>query len=586
MPRPKEAPFIVRVSKALGSLTFAVALISGLAVILIVSTTLESLRGTTAAQRVFYQAPWFDVFLGFLGLNILCSMLNRWPYKKKHTGFVTTHIGILILLAGSLITRFLGAEGQVLLYEGDKSDRMFLNTYEITVHADKGAVSASPLPFRLRPGRTVSDLPGGFRITAERLMDHAVEKEEVNEGAAGAPANPAVRLTITSGLAGAAETFWLVKDHPFDPDAADAILGPARIELLDAAPPTPEAAPAAGRGPKLVFRKEGAALGEIDLSRDAPQEIALGDGSFKVRNLVYYPHARVNAENRLENVSQSPVNPAVEFDLVTPDGGSVHLVQFALFPEFESMHGKKDTKGVEVVFTSPEATSRSVSPRLVFYPGEPWSYQFISAKGLPPEAPKAIREGETYPAGWMDFRVKVERLLARAKVTRRFEEGPEKKGRTAVLLALRDAGGNTLDEQWTFGETATALKAAGREVTVGLRQATAPLPFMISLEDFRKVNYPGTSRAASFESDVTLHDKAEHFEIRKTIKMNEPLDHRGWRVFQSSFIQDSGQGEASVFTAAKNPGIPLIYGGSIVIFIGIFLVFFIQPLSSLHTREK
>jgi hypothetical protein len=36
-----------------------------------------------------------------------------------------------------------------------------------------------------------------------------------------------------------------------------------------------------------------------------------------------------------------------------------------------------------------------------------------------------------------------------------------------------------------------------------------------------------------------------------------------------------------VFTVAKNPGIPYIYGGSIVLFLGVFVTFFVPSFSSL-----
>jgi len=116
---------------------------------------------------------------------------------------------------------------------------------------------------------------------------------------------------------------------------------------------------------------------------------------------------------------------------------------------------------------------------------------------------------------------------------------------------------------------------------VSLRQKSMPLSFDLTLKDFRKTDYPGTGRAASFESDVALADKHEKTEIHKTIRMNQPLDYANYRIFQSSYVQNESV-EGSVFTVAKNPGIPLIYGGSIILFIGIFLTFFVPPISSFH----
>ena len=76
-----------------------------------------------------------------------------------------------------------------------------------------------------------------------------------------------------------------------------------------------------------------------------------------------------------------------------------------------------------------------------------------------------------------------------------------------------------------------------------------------------------------------LNDPLNGTTIERTIKMNQPLDYGGFRIFQSSYIQDPSLGEASVFTVAKNPGITLIYMGSVILFIGVALLFYIKPFS-------
>src|SRR3989338_8147938 len=109
-------PLLRKLIKTLGSLWFAVTLIASLAVILIASTTLESAHGTPFVQRFFYGAGWFDAFLALLAVNIFCSAASRFPYERRHTGFVVTHTGILMLLLGSLLARLAGVDGQMMLY--------------------------------------------------------------------------------------------------------------------------------------------------------------------------------------------------------------------------------------------------------------------------------------------------------------------------------------------------------------------------------------------------------------------------------------------------------------------------------------
>ena len=59
------------------------------------------------------------ILLAFLGMNILCAALIRYPWKKRQTGFVVTHVGLLTLLAGSFYSVRTADEGQVGMIEGD-----------------------------------------------------------------------------------------------------------------------------------------------------------------------------------------------------------------------------------------------------------------------------------------------------------------------------------------------------------------------------------------------------------------------------------------------------------------------------------
>ena len=141
-----------------------------------------------------------------------------------------------------------------------------------------------------------------------------------------------------------------------------------------------------------------------------------------------------------------------------------------------------------------------------------------------------------------------------------------------------------LSAGWVLADKPQILSTPSGKVIVALREKTASVPFTLSLKDFRKVDYPGTRNPVSYESDVVLHDPKENVTIEKTIRMNKPLDYKGYRIFQSSFVQDPSAGEASIFTVAKNPGTPFIYSGACVLFAGVFMVFFVPPLSSIRAE--
>src|SRR5271154_6630262 len=98
----------------------ALPMILILAVLLASGTIVESRYSTVVAKRFVYGTWWFAGFMVLLAVNLFCSALSRFPWKKYQTGFVVTHLGILIVLAGSLMTQQMGVDGQIVLNEGEE----------------------------------------------------------------------------------------------------------------------------------------------------------------------------------------------------------------------------------------------------------------------------------------------------------------------------------------------------------------------------------------------------------------------------------------------------------------------------------
>src|SRR5205085_1287166 len=93
------------------SLKLAVVLLAVLIAGAIVGTLYESSFDAKVARTYVYGAPWFNAWLVLLGANLTASAFSRWPWKKFHTAFLITHLGIITLLIGSLIGRIFGVEG-------------------------------------------------------------------------------------------------------------------------------------------------------------------------------------------------------------------------------------------------------------------------------------------------------------------------------------------------------------------------------------------------------------------------------------------------------------------------------------------
>ncbi len=129
-------------------------------------------------------------------------------------------------------------------------------------------------------------------------------------------------------------------------------------------------------------------------------------------------------------------------------------------------------------------------------------------------------------------------------------EGQEK---TVTLIGIK---GRT-------GEPQT-VKIGNLEYTFTYGNKVYTLPFSIKLNDFIAQKYPGTEKSfSSFESQVTVRDKAEVFDYK--IYMNNILDYHGYRFFQSSFDPD----EMGTVLSVNHD-----YWGTLITYIGYYMLFF------------
>ncbi len=115
------------------SLKLAVLCLLSLAAVLATATVLESEFGTRAAHVMVYGTLWFYALLLLLGTNVLCAALSRLPWKKRHIGFVTTHVGILTILLGAYLTMRFGVDGSLPVFEGSEDSEVILNNLKLSV---------------------------------------------------------------------------------------------------------------------------------------------------------------------------------------------------------------------------------------------------------------------------------------------------------------------------------------------------------------------------------------------------------------------------------------------------------------------
>jgi cytochrome c-type biogenesis protein CcsB len=110
------------------------------------------------------------------------------------------------------------------------------------------------------------------------------------------------------------------------------------------------------------------------------------------------------------------------------------------------------------------------------------------------------------------------------------------------------------------------------------------IPFSIGLKEFIMERYPGTNSAASYASEVYLHDPRSNTKFDYRIFMNNILDHDGYRFFQSSFDQD----EKGTYLSVNHDfiGTWISYIGYALLTIGMILVFFSKKSRFYKVSQK
>lgn len=120
--RSPSQPFWMRVLLGLfefsASLKLAVVLIFSAAIVLALATFVEKYYGTSGVQFGMYGTWWFTALNALLAWNIFAAAAIRYPWKRYQTGFVITHVGLLTLLFGCLMSRRGGIDAQMPLFEG------------------------------------------------------------------------------------------------------------------------------------------------------------------------------------------------------------------------------------------------------------------------------------------------------------------------------------------------------------------------------------------------------------------------------------------------------------------------------------
>lgn len=216
----------------------------------------------------------------------------------------------------------------------------------------------------------------------------------------------------------------------------------------------------------------------------------------------------------------------------------------------------------------------AIPPRNEIYlePGE-GQFKYIIYQAKSTQVLKGIiKSNEALITPWMGMELKVLQYFTQAEEKYEYTLVDHKTDMTVAALKFNFQG----QEHWLQLNDVVKLFTEKSVYYLSFAQKRIDLGFSLFLKQFKMDRYPGTQRAATYQSQVQLPDKSEVW-----ISMNEPLKFNGFTFYQASFQQDaSGTPIASILSVNYDPGRWIKYLGSFILSLGVVILFYDRRSSS------
>jgi len=557
--------------RTVGSLWLAVVLLMLLLVAMASATAYESIHGTQQALTVFYKSWWFELLLVLLGVNVLAAMMARFPFTRRQIGFAVTHTAILVILIGAWITKQWGIDGQVSIVEGQTASAFQVSQECLTVQqgSERGRASLDLDP-SLAGALHAVDLPqspvltcGGVQARIVRYLPDSQESTQVLDD------NPEQRTAVEVVITTSDQEMirWVFADEK--PEEAGEVAIKLRLvddrgALVRWLAERAASQPASKGTVKIVCKGQSY---EVPLERCTTQPAAVGSTGYQVKVLRYLPHAVVGKDHEIENASSQPVNPAIEAEIIGPNGPSRRLA-FARFPDFQSMHGSQPDQDLKLFFVT--SAQAAVPIEIVAARSGELGVRFSPEEGK--ATTTELTAGKSVKTPWpgVTFAIRQRFDHARSEQTAVPIEPAREEATPAILVAVTIQGRER--NLWLRKGDVRSLAADGATYQFTFADKSSPLGFNLTLDRFRIGRYPGTERPRSFESQVTFFDPAAGRQQSQVMSMNRPATHGGYTFYQSSYHQGPGGKYTSVLSLSWDPGEPIVFIGYLSMLAGMIWV--------------
>lgn len=511
-----------KVEATLADVKFAVVIISLFTLALIYGTFMESYHGTDYANRLVYKSWWFILIEVLMFLSIFLATVVRLPPKKRLYGFYVIHAGLMILFIGSFFTFVNGIDGSLQLLPNTPSSKVIINEDMLRVDfLNEKRSFELKLPYVYKE-KTMSTDINGVKITsfipyAEKDIQWVSDEKhyEQQHSSQYLLFNDNVSQEIVLSLSPSSDYKSMER------------MGLLSVHYM----------------PEFLSK-----------CFSAPS-----DSGFVIWNLV-------TSECFTPEEKKYPVKKTSKGTRFVAFRHGNAILKF--FPDFSPVAVNDDlTKKDDTPFRVLSRDLFKDKPNLFLFGQSVSYYKKVSKRWVN----KPLLEGDIVKLPWMNFKL---RLLRHSNLTYPIQipkpvvpiqdNGKVIKGNIkAVSVKLNGK------EFWVRNDGPLELSGNGRKVKFQIIPKEVPLPYQITLNNFKMNTNPGTNDPASYESFVQLLDGRNTTGVSKHhVYMNNPLKYDDFTFYQSSYFPVSKDDYGSVLSVNYDPGRFFKYLGSLFIVLG------------------
>ena len=134
-----------------------------------IATFIENDYGTQTAKALVYNAWWFELVMILLMVNFIGNIKKYDLLQKKKFSVLLLHLSFIVILIGAGITRYIGYEGIMPIYEGETTNKMLSEKAFVDIHIDDNEEQKSPLYEHYLFASTYGDSSNFIHNTAKFL---------------------------------------------------------------------------------------------------------------------------------------------------------------------------------------------------------------------------------------------------------------------------------------------------------------------------------------------------------------------------------------------------------------------------------